>query len=92
MNQGIYVKSETVDEIFNPPPQCFLSSLEVIEIRNFEAVYEALSAIKILLSIAGVLKKLLIHPPRVQQLPGNLLRLLNALPRASHQCEFLLDV
>ncbi|KAL3746545.1 hypothetical protein ACJRO7_015498 [Eucalyptus globulus] len=92
---GIYVNSVTADAIFDPPPRCFQSSLEVIEIRSFEAVYEGLLAMKILLRTAGVLKKVFIYPRRAeagQQLPGNLLQLINALPRASDQCELLLGV
>ncbi|KAK3438132.1 hypothetical protein EUGRSUZ_C02753 [Eucalyptus grandis] len=93
--KGIYVNSVTADAIFDPPPRCFQSSLEVIEIRSFEAVYEGLLAMKILLRTAGVLKKVFIYPRRAeagQQLPGNLLQHINALPRASDQCELLLGV
>ncbi|XP_048133963.1 F-box/FBD/LRR-repeat protein At5g56420-like [Rhodamnia argentea] len=89
---GICVRSGTVDSNFGPVPQCLQSSLKVIKICNFVADDRALKAIRILLKMAGVLEKLFIHPLRTKQLPGNLLQLLNELPRTSDQCEFLLGV
>ncbi|KAK3417072.1 hypothetical protein EUGRSUZ_H02827 [Eucalyptus grandis] len=64
----------------------------MIEIHDFNEGDKALSAMIILPRIIGVLKESFIHPPFAQQLPGNLLQLLNELPKASNQCEFLLCV
>lgn len=74
MIQRMDVFFRTYDRILDPTPPCFLSSLKKITICPFYATDAEISAVRVLLRMAKVLKELVIYcdESRSKELVGDL--------------------